>query len=484
MLRVVKRKERGHAYMTDWTKKRPYGQEPPYIPLWRFKMRFPGVHYKWEWPDYIQGLIMAAVCLSIIPMLQETLGMPFEVAIAIVILNGFLYTWHSWLGDPVVPGWVTPAIPLLIAYVATFPAGPERMHALIAFEMMLGIWCLFLGATGLAQKVISLVPQGIKVGVILGAGISAIQLIFKEGGKLESMPYTIILCALIALWMMYNPYFRRMAEKSPIFHSISNLGILPAIVLAIIIGGVIGEAQLAVEWGITKPAFGVLWSDWVPWGKLGWPSLDLYIKSIPMVFAAYIVIFGDAVQCQAIIKDAQHLRPDEPVDYDPDRTHLIVGIRNTIMSILGPDISMCGPIWAAMTVVTYERWKKGRDNMDSIVGGVASFRWGTFTAYFLLPLVTLTKPILPAALSLTMIIQGFVSVYVGAREARSLLDLGIGGVVAGILITKGAAWAFAAGIVVVLIIYGGNFFKGDVNTKRLWFDDPDTSDAAADNKTA
>ena len=189
--------------MIDWTKRRAYGQEAPYIPLWKFKMRFPGVHYRWEWADYIQGLVMAAVCLSIIPILQETLGMPFEVAIAIVVLNGFLYLWHSWLGDPVVPGWVTPAIPLLVAYVSVYPMGPERMHALIAFELMLGIWCLFLGATGLAQKFIELVPRGIKVGVILGAGIAAIQMIFIIGtGKLESMPYTIILCALIALWMM------------------------------------------------------------------------------------------------------------------------------------------------------------------------------------------------------------------------------------------------------------------------------------------
>ena len=254
------------------------------------------------------------------------------------------------------------------------------------------------------------------------------------------------------------------------FKGFANLGILPAIVLAIIIAGVIGEAKISVEWGITAPAFGALWTDWVPWGKLGWPSLELYIKSIPMVLAAYIVIFGDAVQCQAIIKDAAKHRPDEPVDYNPDRTHLIVGLRNTIMSVFGPDISMCGPIWAAMTVVTYERWKKGREQMDSIVGGVASYRWGTFDSFFILPLVTLTKKLKPAALSLTMIIQGFVSVYVGAREARSILDLGIGGIVAGVLITRGAAWAFAAGIIACLIIYGSNFFKGDVFTKRLWAD--------------
>jgi xanthine/uracil/vitamin C permease (AzgA family) len=153
--------------------------EAPFIPLWKLKLRIPVVHYRFEWADYIQGLVMCAVCLSIIPVLQETLGMPFEVALAIVILNGFLYLWHSLFGDPVVPGWVTPAIPLLIAYCLTFPMGPERMHALIAFQLMLGLWCLFLGTTGLARKVIGLIPRAVKSGVILGAGIAAIQLIFK-----------------------------------------------------------------------------------------------------------------------------------------------------------------------------------------------------------------------------------------------------------------------------------------------------------------
>ena len=292
----------------DWTVKRPYGQEPPYIPLWKFKMRFPGIHYRWEWPDYIQGLLMGAVCLSIIPVLQDTLGMPFEVALAIVVLNGFLYLWHAWLGDPVVPGWVTPAIPLLIAYVSTFPAGPERMHALIAFELTLGVFCLFLGTTGLANTFIRMIPQAIKTGVILGAGISAINLVFKTpGGKMELMPYTVCLCALAALFMMYNPWFRKAAQHNKILHTISNLGILPAILLAVIVASLIGEAKIAIEWGFTRPDFKALWTDWVPWGKLGWPSLDLYIKSIPMVLAAYIVIFGDAVQCQAIIRDAQHL---------------------------------------------------------------------------------------------------------------------------------------------------------------------------------
>ncbi|NPV26231.1 MAG: hypothetical protein HPY81_01990 [Firmicutes bacterium] len=455
----------------DWVKRRPNGVESPYWPVGPFKMRLPGIHYRWEWPDFIQGLDMCAVCLSIIPVLQDSLGMPFEVALAIVVLNGILYCFHAWLGDPVVPGWVTPAIPLLIAYVGTFPAGPARMHALIAFELTLGIWCLFLGITGLANKVISSIPRAIKAGVILGAGVGAINLIFQKGGRFDMFPLTITICIGFAFYMMYSSKFKQLAERNPIAKTLSNLGILPAILLAVIVAPLVGEGPWPqIQWGFSQPDFGRLWTDWVPWGTLGWPSWDMYLKSLPMVLAAYIVIFGDAVQCQAIIRDAQQERPDEPVDYNPNRTHLIVGIRNSVMSIFGPDISMCGPIWAAMTVVTYERWKKGRESMDSILGGVGSFRFGTLTGYFLLPIVSIVKPILAVAMASTMLIQGFVSVYVGVREARSLRDLGIAGIVGGVLLAKGAAYGFAAGIVLCLLFYGRNFFKGDVESAPIWAD--------------
>jgi hypothetical protein len=153
-------------------KKRLDGQESPFIPLGPFKLRLPFIHYKFEWPDYLQGLLMCAVDLAAIPLLTEHLGMPFEVALGVVMLNVLLYLTHHLLGDPVIPGWITPAIPLLVLYVSQFPEGPDRMYALIAFELMLRIMSIFLGITGLASKVVYLVPSAIKSGIILRAGIA------------------------------------------------------------------------------------------------------------------------------------------------------------------------------------------------------------------------------------------------------------------------------------------------------------------------
>jgi len=133
------------------------------------------------------------------------------------------------------------------------------------------------------------------------------------------------------------------------------------------------------------------------------------------------------------------------------------------MSLFGPDVTMCGPLWAAMQVVVVERYKQGKMAMRSIFGGSGSFRWGTNTGLLLLPIVSLVQPILGVALALTLLIQGFVSVRIGVMESRSQRDLGIAGIIAAILSIKGAAWAFAIGVALTALIYGKDFFKGEVD---------------------
>lgn len=447
----------------------PVGKEQPYIPAGPFKIRLPFLHYRFEIADYIQGLIMCAVCLGAIPILTENLGMPFEVALAIVTLNGMLYCIHTLLGDPVVPGWITPAIPLLIAYCLTFPEGADRMQALIAFEITLGAFSVLLGITGVASKIVSIVPNAIKSGIILGAGFSAIFMIFKEGGKFESAPVTTAICLVVAFYLLFSNGFKKLSIKNKFWRTVANVGILPAVLIAVIVGPLSGETAMpAIQWGFSVPAYKELFTNWVPWGAIGWPSFSKYIAAIPTVVAIYIVLFGDVVQSKALVHDADITRPDEIIDYNPNRAHLIFGMRNMIMGVMGPDITMCGPLWAAMQVVVCERYKKGRDSMQSLFGGAASFRFGTLTGYFLLPIVTLVTPILPIAMALTMIVQGFVSVRIGALQAKSFTDLGIAGIIGGVLLAKGSAYALGIGIVCCILAYGKDFVKGDTTFGHLW----------------
>ena len=443
--------------------KREHGKQQPCIPLGGpFQLRLPFIHYRFELPDYIQGLLMCAVCLGIIPILQEYLGMPFEIAITIVILNGFFYLWHGHLGDPVVPGWITPAIPLLLLWLKTFPEGVPRMHALIAFEMLLGVFSLVLGATGLASRFVKLVPDALKAGILLGAGIAAVRLVFAHGGRFDLYPWTITISIGFAFYVLFSNHFKTLRNKNKYLKGLSDLGLLPALVLAIIVAPLVGELPWpTITWGFTVPQFYTLFTEWTPFAeRIGWPPLSMYLSAAPLVFATYIVLFGELIQADALVDEARITRNgDEDIHFDSNRNNMICGIRNIGMSMLGPDASMCGPMWAAMQVVECERYKHGSEAMDSLFGGVCSFRWGTFTGYFFMPIVTLVKPILPIALSLTMLVQGYVAVRVGVLKARTFNDLGIAGIVAAMLITREAAAAFGVGIVLCALIYGKDFFR-------------------------
>lgn len=82
--------------------------ELPYIPFGPFQIRLPFIHYKIESVEFIQGLILGVTALAAVPYLEQYLGLPYELAWSCVIIETFLYLLHSLLGDPVVPGWITP----------------------------------------------------------------------------------------------------------------------------------------------------------------------------------------------------------------------------------------------------------------------------------------------------------------------------------------------------------------------------------------
>ena len=101
--------------------------ELPYIPFGPFQVRFPFIHYKLESVEFIQGLILGVTALAAVPYLEQYLGLPYELAWSCVIIETMLYMLHSLLGDPVVPGWITPTLPLTIVFLEGFPLGKERI---------------------------------------------------------------------------------------------------------------------------------------------------------------------------------------------------------------------------------------------------------------------------------------------------------------------------------------------------------------------
>ena len=68
--------------------------------------------------------------------------------------------------------------------------------------------------------------------------------------------------------------------------------------------------------------------------------------------------------------------------------------------------------------------------------------------------------ILPAALSLTLIVQGYVCCKIGLDMLHTDMERGIAGVMAAVLTISGATWGLVVGIVVYIILFGN--FKNPV----------------------
>ena len=155
------------------------------------QVKLPILHYRLEGPELLQGVLMIAVGLSTVPVLQETLGMSYSAALTAVAIAEALGLLHVTFGDPVVPGWIASALPLVLVYMANYAVGIEAAHALIALQLIVGLLFVLLGATGLAHKLMTWIPGSLKAGILFGAAVEALGRIFGEGGYLSQYPLSV-----------------------------------------------------------------------------------------------------------------------------------------------------------------------------------------------------------------------------------------------------------------------------------------------------
>jgi hypothetical protein len=202
---------------------------------------------------------------------------------------------------------------------------------------------------------------------------------------------------------------------------------------------------------IQLPLIGELFKTVSPLG-IGFPKVAVFISAIPMAVIAYIIAFGDFVTAEALIKEADEVRTDEHIDFNSNRSNIISGLRNLGMALIAPYTQLCGPLWAAVTASVAQRYKEGRKAMDSIYSGAGTFRWVTFVAVAIIPVVSLVKPVLPVALSLTLLVQGYICTRLAMEICETDRDRGIAGVMGAVLAVKGAAWGFGVGVLLFVLL--------------------------------
>ncbi|MBO8171233.1 MAG: hypothetical protein H0Z33_04980 [Bacillaceae bacterium] len=435
-------------------KEREYGAEQPSA-LGLLKLRLPFIHYGIEIPDWIQGAILCVVPMGITAVMMDVLGIPFELAIAFVIINNFLYLLHTSFGDPSIAGWITAGIPLYVGFLTGFPEGEARIQALIALQAMIAIIFLIMGLLKGAEAMVKRVPISIKAGILLGAAFAAIFGEFNDGGRVWTMPITIMFGAALGFFMMFSRTVAPLRERYSFFRYVAQFGIAVPFGLAYLFGIMIGEvATPELTWNLVPIPLGEIVSTYSVFA-VGFPPADYFLKALPLAVAAYIIAFGDILVASTLLKSTDASRKDEKIKFSVTRNSIIVSVRNFIQSIFMPYLPLSGPQWTAGQVLVINRYiNNKKEQVDSYWGGATGIFWGMSFALMLGPIVSLFKPGVNIGMTLTMLIQGYLCGYLGMELLKNegRLQMGIAIMIGAVLATKGAAWGLGIGFVLWFLL--------------------------------
>ena len=435
--------------------------ELPYIPFGPFQIRLPFIHYKIESVEFIQGLILGVTALAAVPYLEQYLGLPYELAWSCVIIETFLYLLHSFLGDPVVPGWITPTLPLTIVFLEGFPMGKERIQAMIALQMLVGFVFIFMGITKLADKFVHAVPDSVKGGILLAAPVTVMAGQLGEGGNMHKYPLAIVAGVGLLILISFSDKYQEKRKTNKFLDFVARYGNLFPYLIAMVVGLLVGELDapgLEIRTFIKIPQFKEI-IDQVSIFGVGIPPLSMYIKALPLALVCYVIAFGDFVTTETLVTEARQARDDEYIDFNSSRSNLVSGLRNLILAIFAPFPPLAGPLWVGMTVSVAMRYKEGKKAMKSLIGGMSSFRMATFLSVILVPIVSFMKPIMGVGSAITLLFQAYVCARIGMDYCKTSTDKSIAGVMAAVLAFKGSGWALLVGFAMNILLSNMEFQK-------------------------
>lgn len=457
------------------------GEEHPYWPAGPFKIRLPFVHYRWEFPEMIQGFVMFVVGLAMIPLLQKYLGVPYEAALAFTFVAGVGYILPAVLGVPLVPGWITPAIPVVLLFLGGYEPGPEAIQAMFALQIEVTVIFLVLGLTGWGSKLVDVIPNSLKSGIIIGAGIAAMMGELKTGGRIDNTPISLIVGSIVAAYILFSLSFKNVIEQSALARRIANFGMVPGMVIAMLVGWAVGEYPLPdIQWGITQPDFALM-SEYLVM-SVGFPDLNMFLLAIPTALIAYVIAFGDILVGRTLVERVDRVRTDESIEVNVDRIHVVTAIRNALHAFLAPWPGLSGPLFTAVHATVAERYAMGRKSMDSIYSGGGTFWLAALLALFCLPLVTMFKPVLPIALSLTLVLTAYICIMVGMEQLNNPTERGVAGIVAVTLAMpdpKSTVYAIVIGVVLYFLIERPRLMGRHDAKDEVIFSDPECDEKSS-----
>lgn len=456
--------------------KRAYGGIQPCIPVGLLRIRLPFIHFNISPPEVVTGLMNACTSYGMLAVLTSTLGLDPEIAWALVVFETMVYTCNWLLGEPSICGWITPAAAIVIVYLESLAPGITRIHALTAIGLELGLLFIILGATGLSKRLNTIVPPGIKAGIVLGAGVNAVYVRLAQGGAVDTATVGCLMGLSVVFCLMFSQRIRKHMETNRALQILGNYSFLWAVIIMFAAGGIAGEFHYEFSGQIFKaPDFLGLFAAVSPF-CIGLPAPELWLTGLPIAVIAWVIAYGDFITVQQLGMQAQ--REDEYIEFDSNRTNVICGIRNVILGLFAPYPALAGPLSAPYCVATYQRYKQGgRQGMDSIYDGSGTNLIFTVVGLFIYPLYEMASAASGAMLVVVLCIQGFVCAQICFDLAHDKLDQGVAGMMAGFIIARGGGVGLIAGIVLYLVLADRDKIKADYagNKERQRLEDEKTA---------
>lgn len=434
--------------------KRSEGDEQPCIPLGWLRLRLPFVHYRFTLPEFVAGIVCTFILFAVVPILTDVLGMTTAQAYTVIVIQMWLYLLHAHFGDPIVSGWVTPCIPLVAAFLLRFDAGIDRIYALMSLQMWFALFLIVLGATGAARPLVRRLPQTLKAGIILGAGIAGFLDVFLHDvpWNIKYLPVGILVGGGLAIIIVWGYWLVANRERLPFIGLLQQYGLPIGYVAGVGIATAVGEIAVpTILWSITPMDWGGMISGFTLLG-VGFPPWMILLAALPLAIVIYITAYGDMVFAEACVIAGGKKRLDEAVPLTSNRTHIITGVRNIASSLFALTPAMAGPIWTSMTAIVADRWSKGRKSMESVWDGCNTFAWTMALFCLAGPVITLFAQGFAVALAIALIMQGFVAAYIGLAMVKYVQQRGIAIIMAVVLASQGALWGLSVGIVLYLLM--------------------------------
>jgi MFS superfamily sulfate permease-like transporter len=185
-------------------------------------------------------------------------------------------------------------------------------HAVYAASLVTGLLWLALAASGLIQRVATLVPRPVRVGIVLGLGFAFIL----EGLKMMAAGWALASAGLALVLLLLDN------RRVPAMFALLAFGAAAAVILE---PALIGELA-RVRIGLRMPQFAL--------GALGWH--DAFVALVFLALPQLPLTFGNAVL--GVVEANNREFPERPID--ARKAGLSTGLMNLVGAAVG-GVPMC-----------------------------------------------------------------------------------------------------------------------------------------------